>query len=64
MVDGAVEESLRYVGPVDTGLARVTTEDLDVGGVRILHGDTENVVSPRPDELDVRRVPGGRLAFG
>lgn len=74
LVDKAVEELLRYVGPADTGLVRVTAEDVDIGGVRVARDETVIIALPsanrdcrrfdRADELDVLREPGAHLAFG
>jgi cytochrome P450 len=69
----ASEEFLRYDGPVDR-IARIATEDLEIGGVRISAGD--RVVSllgaanrdparfPEPDRLDITRRDNRHVAFG
>ncbi|MER6304068.1 cytochrome P450 [Kitasatospora sp. NPDC001539] len=71
---GAVEELLRYLTIVHSGLTRVATEDVDLGGVRIRAG--EGVVCmvntanrdeqefPGGDELDLTRDARRHLAFG
>ncbi|MFJ9775867.1 cytochrome P450 [Kitasatospora sp. NPDC101157] len=73
-VTGAVEELLRYLTIVHSGLTRVATEDVDLGGVRIRAG--EGVVCmistanrdedefPAGDELDLTRDARRHLAFG
>ncbi|MFF2077876.1 cytochrome P450 [Kitasatospora sp. NPDC058162] len=73
-VPGAVEELLRYLTIVHSGLTRVATEDVDLGGVRIRAG--EGVVCmisaanrdpgefPDADELDLTRDARRHLAFG
>ncbi|MGW2372178.1 cytochrome P450 [Kitasatospora sp. NPDC001683] len=73
-VTGAVEELLRYLTIVHTGLTRVATEDVDLGGVRIRAG--EGVVCmvsvanrdedqfPDGDALDLTRDARRHLAFG
>ncbi|MEU0468677.1 MULTISPECIES: cytochrome P450 [unclassified Amycolatopsis] len=73
LVQGAVEELLRYLSVADV-FYRYATEDLEVGGETIPKGATV-VVSllsanrdPRrfdePDELDVHRNARGHMAFG
>ncbi|MFJ6141758.1 cytochrome P450 [Kitasatospora sp. NPDC092286] len=73
-VTGAVEELLRYLTIVHSGLTRVATEDVTVGGVRIQAG--EGVICmistanrderrfPGGDELDLSRDSRLHLAFG
>jgi cytochrome P450 len=71
----AVEELLRYFTVVEFGTARVATEEVRLGGVRIRAGDgviglanTANRdpdVFANPDELDVERATARRhLSFG
>lgn len=73
-VPGAVEELLRYLTIVHSGLSRVATEDVDLDGVRIRAG--EGIVCmvntanrderefPGGDELDLTRDARRHLAFG
>jgi cytochrome P450 len=71
---GAVEELLRYLSIIQFGLLRVATEDVEVGGRRILAGDPVVVAvmtadrDPArfadPDTLDVTRGYSPHLAFG
>ncbi|MFF2144476.1 cytochrome P450 [Kitasatospora sp. NPDC058190] len=73
-VPGAVEELLRYLTIVHSGLTRVATEDVELGGARIRAG--EGVVCmistanrdeqefPDGDELDLARDARRHLAFG
>ncbi|WP_045556551.1 cytochrome P450 [Streptomyces sp. FxanaA7] len=71
---GAVEELLRHLTVAHSGLRRVATEDVEVGGVRIRAGEGVVVALqaanrdpdafPEPDTLDVRRSAAGHLAFG
>ncbi|GAB7187017.1 cytochrome P450 [Kitasatospora sp. Ki12] len=73
-VTGAVEELLRYLTIVHSGLTRVATEDVELGGVRIRAGEgvicminTANrdaAEFPDGDELDVTRDARRHLAFG
>ncbi|MEU8516504.1 cytochrome P450 [Kitasatospora sp. NPDC048722] len=73
-VPGAVEELLRYLTIVHSGLTRVATEDVEVGGVRIRAGEgvicmvsTANRDAeqfPGGDELDLTRDARRHLAFG
>ncbi|MCW2860261.1 MAG: Cytochrome [Actinoallomurus sp.] len=74
LLPGAVEEFLRYDGPVNPGLVRFPTEDVKIGGVTIPRGATvliATAIADRdpaqftdPDRLDVTRTPGAHLAFG
>ncbi|SCG46276.1 cytochrome P450 [Micromonospora halophytica] len=73
-VGDAVEELLRYLTVVSTGLFRFAKEDLEFGGEHIPAGSTV-VISllaanrderhwPEPEALDVTRVRSSHLAFG
>ncbi|MFE2286279.1 cytochrome P450 [Streptomyces sp. NPDC059443] len=74
LLDGAVEEMLRYDGPVENSTARFATEDLVLGGVTIeagspvlvslASGDRDGERFPDPDTFDIRRAAQGHLAFG
>ncbi|MFG2292438.1 cytochrome P450 [Streptomyces sp. NPDC048603] len=74
LLDGAVEEMLRYDGPVESATTRFTTEETVLAGVR-MHAGQAVIVSlagadrdperfPAPDTFDIRRAPQGHLAFG
>ena len=73
-VPGVVEEMLRYLSVVQTGLVRTATEDVVLGGTTIKAGDyvmTSLVVANRdtgmgadPDRFDTTRAPANHLAFG
>jgi cytochrome P450 len=74
LLPGAVEEFLRYDGPVNPGIIRFPTEDVEIGGVTIPRGATVLVATaiadrdparfPDPDRLDVTRAENAHLAFG
>ncbi|MCO5967156.1 cytochrome P450 family protein [Actinoallomurus soli] len=74
LLPGAVEEFLRWDGPVDPGVLRVAAEDLEIGGVRVPRGatvivataiaDRDPVEFHDADRLDVARQAGAHLAFG
>ncbi|MBL1109985.1 cytochrome P450 [Streptomyces sp. 5-8] len=74
LMPDAVEEFLRYDGPVSPGIARFAREDVEIAGVTIPRGATVLVASaiadrdparfPDPDRLDVTRRDSGHLAFG
>jgi cytochrome P450 len=74
LVPQAVEELLRFDGPVNPGLARYALEDLEIGGVRIPRGDMVLLAIaaadrdpdrfPAPDQVDVGSADPGHLAFG
>ncbi|WP_219518187.1 cytochrome P450, partial [Nonomuraea ceibae] len=72
LVEGAVEELLRYLSVAKTFM-RVALEDVELGGHTIKAGSTV-IVSintanrdperfPDPHKLDLRRQDGGHLAF-
>ncbi|MEU8463408.1 cytochrome P450 [Streptomyces sp. NPDC029003] len=74
LLPGAIEEFLRYDGPVSPGIARFAREDLDIAGVRIPRGATVLIASaiadrdparfPDADRLDITRRDNTHLAFG
>ncbi|MER7111834.1 cytochrome P450 family protein [Streptomyces sp. NPDC000229] len=74
LLDGAVEEMLRFDGPVETGTARFAREPVPVGdtvipqGATVLvglgAGDRDPDRFPDPDRFDIRRDTAGHLAFG
>ncbi len=74
LVPGAVEELLRYLTVIHTGVPRVALEDVELGGQRIRAGEgllcylpTANRDHERfenPNSLDVRRKDRGHMAFG
>ncbi|UUU39166.1 cytochrome P450 family protein [Streptomyces sp. NBC_00162] len=74
LLDGAVEEMLRYEGPVQNTTYRYAREDMELGGTAIPAGATVLVSLAgadrdpgryeSPDTFDIRRAPQGHLAFG
>jgi cytochrome P450 len=70
----AIEEFLRYDGPVNQATLRFTAEPVEIFGARIPEGefvmisiDSANHDGhryPDPDVLDIGRDPAGHLAFG
>ncbi|WP_431948977.1 cytochrome P450 family protein [Actinacidiphila sp. bgisy167] len=74
LLPSAIEEFLRYDGPVNPGIARFAREDLTIAGVAIPRGATVVVASAiadrdparftDPDRLDVTRADNAHLAFG
>ncbi len=74
LLPSAVEEFLRYDGPVNPGIIRFPTEDIEIGGVTIPRGATvliATAIADRdpsrfadPDRLDVTRAENTHLAFG
>ncbi|MFF0063524.1 cytochrome P450 [Streptomyces sp. NPDC005279] len=75
LLDGAVEEMLRYEGPLETPTYRFTTEPLEIGGTTIPGGgelvlialadaDRDPARFPDPNRFDIRRDSRGHLAFG
>ncbi|MEU5717991.1 cytochrome P450 [Streptomyces sp. NPDC020403] len=75
LIDNAVEETLRYEGPVETPTYRFTTEPIDVGGTVIPGGgelvliamadcDRDPARYPDADRFDITRDARGHVAFG
>ncbi|AQZ70081.1 cytochrome [[Actinomadura] parvosata subsp. kistnae] len=74
LLPGAVEEFLRFDGPINIATLRFTTEPVRVGDVEIpadefvfislLAANRDPARFPDPDRLDVTRPGGGHLAFG
>ncbi|WP_430477790.1 cytochrome P450 family protein [Streptomyces sp. P11-1] len=74
LLDGAVEEMLRYDGPVETATFRFTREEITVGPtvipydepvlVALASGGRDPEKFTDPDTFDIRRAPQGHLAFG
>ena len=74
LLPSAVDELLRYDGPVNPGIVRFPTEDVTIGGVTIPRGATvliATAIADRdpahftdPDRLDVTRTENNHLAFG
>ncbi|MFI1801568.1 cytochrome P450 [Streptomyces sp. NPDC020379] len=74
LLENAVEEMLRYEGPVETTAFRYTKEPVRIGGTTIPRGESVAVVlaaasrSPErfaePDRFDIRRDARGHMAFG
>jgi cytochrome P450 len=73
LAEPAVEEFLRYDGPVQ-GTARVAMEDIEIGGQTIQEGqlaftmlaaaDRDPAVFADPDALDITRKENRHIAFG
>ncbi|MGW0583257.1 cytochrome P450 family protein [Streptomyces sp. NPDC002920] len=74
LLDGAVEEALRYEGPVENATFRFAAEPLEIAGTHIAAGeavmigltaaDRDAARFPAPDRFDIRRDTRGHLAFG
>lgn len=74
LIDPAIEELLRYDGPVETSTTRWAREDLELHGRHIKKGDVVRVVLTsanrdaavfdHPDTLDLNRTDNPHLAFG
>lgn len=74
LLPSAIEELLRYDGPLPVASPRIATEDVEYQGVRIPRGSIVGIVinaanhDPRhfadPDRLDLRRMRGPHLGFG
>ena len=74
LLDSAVEELLRYDGPVELATWRYATEPLTVGGQRVAAGDPVLVVLAaadrdparfhEPDTLDLARGDNPHLGYG
>jgi cytochrome P450 len=74
LLDGAVEEMLRYEGPVENATFRFAEQPLEIAGTPIAEGDAvmigltaagrDSARHPDPDRFDIRRDSRGHLAFG
>ncbi|MCL2554498.1 MAG: cytochrome P450 [Actinomycetia bacterium] len=74
LMPGAIEEVLRYDGPVERATYRITRAPYPIGGVVIPAGEVVAVVlasaardgahHSAADTFDIRRPPDGQLAFG
>jgi cytochrome P450 len=74
LLPNAVEEFLRFDGPIHLATLRFTTEPVDAGGVTIPEGEfvlisllganRDEARYAEPGKLDVTRAVGGHLAFG
>nr|WP_145486402.1 MULTISPECIES: cytochrome P450 [Streptomyces] len=74
LIDGVVEETLRWEGPVENATFRYAAEPLELGGVRIEKGEhvmvgltaaqRDGARFPAPERFDIRRDTRGHLAFG
>ncbi|MFQ3558646.1 cytochrome P450 [Streptomyces gramineus] len=74
LLDGAVEEILRWEGPVENATYRYASEPLEIAGTAIGQGDAvmigltaadrDGARYPEPDRFDIRRDNRGHLAFG
>ncbi|GGV77027.1 cytochrome P450 [Streptomyces thermoviolaceus] len=75
LIDNAVEEMLRWDGPVETPTFRFTTEPIEIGDtvipgggelvlVALADGNHDPARFDDPDRFDIRRATGGHLAFG
>ncbi|MFI9006430.1 cytochrome P450 [Actinosynnema sp. NPDC053489] len=74
LVDGAVEELMRYLTIIQFGTLRTALEDVEVGGVVVRAGESVSISVAaanrdparfeRPDEFDILRSAIGHLGFG
>jgi cytochrome P450 len=74
IVDGAVEELMRYLSIVHTGIIRTALKEVTIGGAVIKAGDAvvcslpsanrDEATAGDPDALDLTRRPTSHVAFG
>ena len=74
LIEGTVDELLRYVSPVQFSPRRVARMDVEIGGVKIAKGDglfmllgsanRDETMFECPDKVDPRRDASRHLAFG
>jgi cytochrome P450 PksS len=74
LIGPAVEELLRFAGPLETATERYASEEINVAGVTIPRGSLVWAVLcsanrdehqfPRADELDIARQPNRHVTFG
>lgn len=73
LIDGGIEELLRYTSPVPCGGTRIALEDVEISGTRIPKGgqilgmiisaNRDETVFEDPDTLDLSRKPNRHIAF-
>ncbi|MFG3660816.1 cytochrome P450 [Streptomyces sp. NPDC047706] len=74
LLDGAIEEMLRYEGPVETATYRFAAEPLEIAGATVARGEAvlvgltaaghDEARFTQPHRFDIRRDPRTHLAFG
>lgn len=74
LLKSAIEEMLRFFGPVEMSLSRWAKEDLGFGGAQLQRGDQvmallasanrDEAQFPDPERFDIAREPNRHLAFG
>ncbi len=74
LLESAIEEMLRYCGPVETTTTRFALEDVTIRGTNIKRGDVvfasllsaahDNERFPDADRFDIGRKPNRHMAFG
>jgi cytochrome P450 len=75
LMDGALDEMLRYESPIQNGFSRIAVEDVEVAGRLVRRGEPavallgaahrDESVFPDPDVFDIRRDGADRhIAFG
>jgi cytochrome P450 len=74
LLKSAIEEMLRFYGPVEVGLTRWVREDTELGGVQLKRGQQMMAVLasanhdperfPNPEIFDISRDPNRHVAFG
>ena len=74
LLKSAIEEMLRYYGPVEVSLTRWVRQDTELGGQRMRRGEQivallasanhDETQFPNPEEFDIRREPNRHVAFG
>ena len=74
LTPGAVEEIMRYDGPIENSLLRVPLQDIEIAGTVIKKGEgvvaltsvanRDPAVFAEPDRFDITRRDGAQLGFG
>jgi cytochrome P450 len=74
LTPGAIEEIMRYDGPIETSLLRVALEDIEIAGTLVKAGEGvlactgaahyDPTVFPEPERFDIARRDGTQLGFG
>jgi cytochrome P450 len=74
LLPGAIEELLRFDGPVERASQRIALEDMEIAGTKIPKGawvhvsigaaDRDPAAFADPDALDLTRTEGRHMAFG
>ena len=74
LLESAIEEMIRYDGPIERATIRFAAQDVEIGGQTIRRGDAVSLVLasanrdqeqfPEPEQFAIQRTPNRHLGFG